>query len=145
MKLILLASTFILFGYRIKYTPTALSRKLWRKDREKLLEKNKNVLDGKTKDDKYTYIGCAASLSWFIYLLCIVYYIMIGCRFPNTPLFWMSAIQLVTIAMAWKNSFKEMATLLEEPNDKDFKFWYRAFNVVFDYMYYPMAIYMLVQ
>lgn len=145
MKLILLATTFILFGYRIKHTPTALSRKLWRKDREKLLEKNKNALDGKTKDDKYTHIGCAALLSWFISLLCSVYYIMIGCRFPKTPMFWMSAIQVVTIFIAWKNSLKEMATLLEDPNDKDFKFWYRMFNVILDYVYYPMAIYMLVQ
>lgn len=145
MKLILLATTLILLGYRIKNTPTALSRKLWRKEREKLLEKNKSVLDGKTEDDRYTYIGCAAVLSWFIYLICIIYYIMIGCRFHRTPLFWMSAIQVVTVFIAWKNSFKEMKTLFEEPNNKDFKFWYRAFNVVLDYVYYPMAIYMLVQ
>ena len=34
MKLILLASTFLFLGYCIKCTPTALCRKLWRKDRE---------------------------------------------------------------------------------------------------------------
>ena len=141
MRLLLLTISLILLLRLIKTTKTSLSYKAWKIAKEKSV-----IYDNRFKDDE-TYrarvVVISALICWSIYILLIVYYIKIGTRFSNTHLFWLSALQILTVFVSWKNSFRDLSDLYECKQTLKFKRWWYLFNVVLDYIYYPMAIYML--
>lgn len=145
MKLILLTATLLMFASRIKHTPSSLSYKRWRIRLEKYLNKSKSI-DEKGEEYKSIVHGVATIFGWFLYTLLIIYYLVIGCKFPQTPLFVLSAIQVVTVSIHWKNELmKGEKVFSNNIADHEFKRWWNLFNVILDYAYYPMAIYMLMQ
>ena len=60
--------------------------------------------------------------------------------------FILSAIQVVAVFIHWKNELmKGEKVFSNNIADHEFKRWWNLFNVILDYAYYPMAIYMLMQ
>ena len=142
MKILALTILFILMFFRIKGTPSALSKTLWRKKMIKQLAKNKENNNGEPPSD--TLQGAAILIIFFMDLFLIIFYIVLGNKIGTTEFIVMSALQVFTCL--WSVNLSEFKTIFSY-NIEDLKFhrFQLLFNVVLDYIYYPWAIYMLLK
>ncbi len=144
MKIFLLAITILLLISRIKSTPRMLSKTLYYADLSKSLDKQKKLLEG--KDEIYVTVahGVSVVIVLLFQALIIAYYLLVGNRFSfNTMMLILTALQIVTVFVTCgkqlnKNSFSQNI------DDHKFHRFYFLFNVILDYIYYPMTIYLLV-
>jgi len=144
MKIIALAILFLLLLHRIKNTPRELNKKLWLKN----IRKSKSEL--KEKEEQITDL--VKSLAFFLTLLfelfLIIFYAVLGCSIGTTLFIILSALQILTCVIAMRTLIKEFNSVFEleaEINDKQFHRWIFLFNIVLDYIYYPLGIYMLLK
>ena len=144
MKIFALTILFILMFFRIKGTPSALSKTLWRKRMIKQLTKNKENSNGEPPSD--TLQGASILIVSFVGLFLIVFYIVLGNKIGTTELIVMSALQVFTCLWSLGVNLSEVKTAFSY-NIEDFKFhrFQLLFKVVLDYIYYPWAIYMLLK
>lgn len=144
MKILALTILFILMFFRIKDTPSALSKTLWRKKMIKQLVKNKENNNGEPPSD--TLQGVSILIIFFIELFLIIFYIVLGNKIGTTEFIVMSALQVLTCLWSLGVNLSEVKTAFSY-NIEDFKFhrFQLLFNVVLDYIYYPWAIYMLLK
>lgn len=144
MKILALTILFILMFFRIKGTPSALSKTLWRKRMIKQLAKNKENNNGEPPSD--TLQGASILIIFFVGLFLIVFYIVLGNKIGTTELIVMSALQVFTCLWSLGVNLSEIKTAFSY-NIEDFKFhrFQLLFKVVLDYIYYPWAIYMLLK
>ena len=89
-------------------------------------------------------IGIAYLLVVILYVLFITTYSLIGTTLGSTYLLIMSAIQIILTLYGMKISFSKE---LYSTNIEDYKFHriYNLMNVIVDYLYYPVAIWMLLR
>lgn len=144
MKILALTILFILMLFRIKGTPSALSKTLWGKKMIKQLAKNQANNNGKPISDAMQ--GGAILTVFFIELFLIIFYIVLGNNIGTTAFIVMSALQVFTCLWSLSVNLSESKTAFSY-NIDDFKFhrFQLLFNVVLDYIYYPWAIYMLLK
>lgn len=144
MKILALTILFILMFFRIKGTPSVLSKTLWRKRKIKYLEKDKKSNNGEPPSD--TLKGATILIVFFMELFLIIFYIVLGNKIGTTEFIVMSALQVFTCLWSLGVSLSEVKTAFSY-NIEDFKFhrFQLLFNVVLDYIYYPWAIYMLLK
>lgn len=144
MKILALTILFILMFFRIKCTPSVLSKTLWRKKMIKQLAKNKEDNNGEPLSDAIQ--GASILTVCFMELFLIIFYIMLGNKIGTTEFIVMSALQVFTCLWSLGVSLSEAKTAFSY-NIEDFKFhrFQFLFNVVLDYIYYPLAIYMLLK
>lgn len=144
MKILALTILFILMFFRIKGTPSALSKTLWQKKMIKQLAKIKENNNGEPPSD--TLKGISILIIFFMELLLIVFYIVLGNKIGSTEFIMMSALQVFTCLWSLGVNLSEIKTAFSY-NIEDFKFhrFQLLFNVVLDYIYYPWAIYMLLK
>ena len=142
MKILALTILFILMFFRIKGTPSALSKTLWRKRMIKQLAKNKENNNGEPLSDAMQ----GALIVLFMDLFLIIFYIVLGNKIGTTEFIVMSALQVFTCFWSLGVNLSEIKTAFSY-NIEDFKFhrFQLLFNVVLDYIYYPWAIYMLLK
>ena len=142
MKILALTILFILMFFRIKGTPSALSKKLWRKRMIKQLAKSKENNNGEPLNDAMQ----GALIVFFMELFLIIFYIVLGNKIGTTEFIVMSALQVFTCLWSFGINLSEFKTAFSY-NIEDFKFhrFQLLFNVVLDYIYYPWAIYMLLK
>ena len=142
MKILALTILFILMFFRIKGTPSALSKTLWRKRMIKQLAKNKENNNGESLSDAMQ----GALIVFFMELFLIIFYIVLGNKIGTTEFIVMSALQVFTCFWSLGVNLSEIKTAFSY-NIEDFKFhrFQLLFNVVLDYIYYPWAIYMLLK
>lgn len=142
MKILALTILFILIFFMIKGTPSALSKTLWRKRMIKQLAKNKENNNG--EPPSYTLQGAAILTVFFMELFLIVFYIVLGNKIGTTEFIVMSALQVFTCLWSLGVNLSEVKTAFSY-NIEDFKFhrFQLLFKMVLDYIYYPLAIYML--
>ena len=142
MKILALTILFILMFFRIKSTPSALSKTLWRKRMIKQLAKNKENNNGESLSDAMQ----GALIVFFMELFLIIFYIVLGNKIGTTEFIVMSALQVFTCFWSLGVNLSEIKTAFSY-NIEDFKFhrFQLLFNVVLDYIYYPWAIYMLLK
>ena len=142
MKILALTILFILMFFRIKGTPSALSKTLWRKRMIKQLAKNKENNNGESLSDAMQ----GALIVFFMELFLIIFYIVLGNKIGTTEFIVMSALQVFTCLWSFGINLSEFKTAFSY-NIEDFKFhrFQLLFNVVLDYIYYPWAIYMLLK
>ena len=142
MKILALTILFILMFFRIKGTPSALSKTLWRKRMIKQLAKNKENNNGEPLSDAMQ----GALIVFFMELFLIIFYIVLGNKIGTTEFIVMSALQVFTCLWSFGINLSEFKTAFSY-NIEDFKFhrFQFLFNVVLDYIYYPWAIYMLLK
>ena len=142
MKILALTILFVLMFFRIKGTPSALSKTLWRKRMIKQLAKNKENNNGEPLSDAMQ----GALIVLFMDLFLIIFYIVLGNKIRTTEFIVMSALQVFTCFWSFVVNLSEIKTAFSY-NIEDFKFhrFQFLFNVVLDYIYYPWAIYMLLK
>ena len=142
MKILALTILFVLMFFRIKGTPSALSKTLWRKRMIKQLAKNKENNNGEPLSDAMQ----GALVVFFMELFLIIFYIVLGNKIGTTEFIVMSALQVFTCLWSLGVSLSEAKTAFSY-NIEDFKFhrFQLFFNVVLDYIYYTWAIYMLLK
>lgn len=144
MKIFLLAITILLLISRIKSTPRVLSKTLYYRSLSKLLEKQKTL--EKDKDEDYVRLLFCISkiIIVLVYILTIVYYLLIGSMFSSSKiLLVLTAVQIVTVFISCGKQLNEKALSLDI-NDHKFHRFDFLFNVILDYIYYPMVIYLLI-
>lgn len=144
MKILALTILFILMFFRIKGTPSALSKTLWRNRMIKQLVKNKENNKGEPPSDAMQ--GGAILITFFIELFLIIFYIVLGNKIGTTEFIAMSALQVFACLWSFGVTLSESKTIFSY-NIEDLKFhrFQLLFNVVLDYIYYPWAIYMLLK
>ena len=142
MKILALTILFVLMFFRIKGTPSALSKTLWRKRMIKQLAKNKENNNGEPLSDAMQ----GALIVFFMDIFLIIFYIVLGNKIGTTEFIVMSALQVFTCFWSLGVNLSEIKTTFSY-NIEDFKFhrFQLLFNVVLDYIYYPWAIYMLLK
>lgn len=150
MKVFLLAATILLLISRVKSTPRTLSRTLYESNLQKNVAKLKKQIDDiETMSDKNTVLQITqyiiVALVWLYSLLIIIYYILIGNRFQtNTMMLMLTALQIVTMFISTRNTVKEFdLTNIENMNNAQFRRSWLLFNMILDYIYYPMTICLL--
>lgn len=150
MKVFLLAVTILLLINRIRSTPRMLSRILYENSTQQSIDKvRKQIDDIKTisnKEDVLKLVQCiVVVLAWLYSMLIIIYYILIGNRFPsNAVMLILTALQIVTMFIGTKMSIKEFDFVnIDNMSNKKFHRSWFLFNVMLDYIYYPMTIYLL--
>lgn len=144
MKILALTILFILMFFRIKGTPSSLSKTLWQKRMIKQLTKNKENNNGEPPSDAVQSV--AITLMLFMDLFLIIFYIVLGNKIGTTEFIVMSALQIFTCLWSLGVNLSEIKTAFSY-NIEDFKFhrFQLLFKVVLDYIYYPWAIYMLLK
>lgn len=142
MKTILLMVTILLLVDRILTTPRSLSEKAYKKYVEKEIKTmSDNFSKVSARDlDIIKLINCFIAL--IFYIIVFWYYLYIGNKFPNNILYLLSVIQTLTVLKSFW-SFLNSNPFSTNPEDYNFNRWYRLFNVILDYIYYPMVLYIL--
>ena len=142
MKILALAILIILLFCRIKGTPNMLSKRLYMKRMQKCIDKNKESFKDMDEEHKKSAQSLAIILTWMLEIFFIIFYIVLGTKLDTTYMLVLSALQVFTCIYT---GVTQVNTSAFSQNIEDFKFyrWYFLFNVILDYMYYPVAIYML--
>lgn len=141
----------LLFFKRIKNTPKALSYRVWKdkslKSLKKFEDSTKELKLKSIKEFGTTIVYDITFAIYYIfaiilYVLFITTYSLVGTKLGSTYLLIVSAIQIILTLYGMKISFgKELYSTKFE----DYKFHriYNLINVIVDYLYYPVAIWML--
>ncbi len=121
-----------------------LSKKLYFRKVEKSIESNNKSFDGKTDDEVNVLKGTAILILLLFQMFYIIYYMIIGCKFQTELILILTALQIVTVIITTKRAFTNK---LFSQNIEDYKFyrWFFLSNIVLDYVYYPLTIYMLLK
>lgn len=151
MKVFLLAVTILLFINRVRSTPKMLSKTLYENDAQQVIDKVKKQIDDsiKTVEDKTLVLKTVqvltVILAWLFSMFIIIYYILVGNRFSsNTLMLILTALQIVTMFIGTKMSTKDFDFVnIDNMSNKKFHRSWFLFNVMLDYVYYPMTIYLL--
>lgn len=144
MKILTLTILFILLFLRIKGTPSALSKTLWRNKMLKSLEKNKEIFNGNPPSDAFQ--GGMILFTLFIELFIIIFYIALGSSIGTTEFIILSALQVFTCFWNFGTEISEFKSAFSyNIDDHKFHRFKLLFNVILDYIYYPLAIYMLLK
>lgn len=139
MKIFLLVITILLLFNRIKTTPRMLNKKIYLEDASKSIDKIKETIEGKNEDEVRLVQGTSIILVIFFNILLVAYYFFVGCRFDTTMVL-LSAFQIATVFI----SFRNIRMVFDyDINKVKFHRWFFLFNVILDYIYYPMTIYLL--
>ena len=142
MKIIVLVILFILLFFRIKGTPSMLSKTLYKKKMQKTIDKQNKTTNGEELSDAYK--GAVILIVFFMEVFFIIFYAVLGTRLGTTPIIVLSVLQIITCIYSF---IKNLNNKTFSRNVDDFKFYrlYFLFNVVLDYIYYPLAICMLLK
>lgn len=142
MKIIALVILFILLFFRIKGTPSMLSKTLYKKKIQTAIDKQNKATNGEELDDAYK--GLAIIIVFLMELFLIIFYAVLGTILGTTPIIILSVLQIITCIY---NLVKNLNNKAFSRNVEDFKFHrlYFLFNVILDYIYYPLTIYMLLK
>ena len=143
MNVFLLAVLIIMLFYSVKYTSTSLSKKrydsMMKANIEILKKKKENMSEDEWNIAKLTTI----IMTLILYILFALIYILVWVELDNKYIFVLSSLQLVTVLYHIKEllCMKDVWSL----NIEDYKFhrFWRLFNTILDYIYYPTAIVML--
>ena len=144
LKIFLLTVTILFLISRIKNTPGMLSKKLYFKKIEKAIESNNKSFNGKSDDEVNILKGTAIIILLLFQMFYIIYYMIIGCRYQTELILILTALQIITVIITTKRAFTDK---LFSQNIEDYKFyrWFFLSNIVLDYVYYPLTIYMLLK
>lgn len=145
MKIFLLVVTILLLLNRIKTTPRQLSKTIYYAKIKEALDTNK-LNKAKLGEENYKAVqGFAILIAILFSIFSVIYYTLVGNRFSSSiVILVLSALQIVTVFITLKKSLDEKEW---SDNIEDHKFYrfYFLFNVILDYIYYPLTIYMLLK
>lgn len=144
MKIFLLLIITVLFILRVKGTPRMLSRKAYMKKIGDSINKNEDTF--KKFSEKEIKLLKEISLVFvaILQVLLAIAYIMIGSKVNALYFTILTLLQLLTViyTSVTQLNMKAFSANLE---DHKFRRWYFLFNVILDYIYYPLAFYLLIK
>lgn len=144
MKIFLLAITILFLICRIKSTPRMLSKKLYYANLSRAFEKQKKSLEEESEEYAKLIPSVSVVIVLLFQVLMITYYLLIGNRLSSsTIMLILTALQIVTVFITCRKDLNKKAFSLNIDDHKFHRFYF-LFNVILDYIYYPMAIYLLV-
>lgn len=141
----------ILLLFRVKNTVVNLSSKLYYRKLNKGIEELKKTIK-KIKINSFQEFGSlilynvlryiAMIFVSMIYILSIISYVIAANELNNTYILILSLIQIILSLYSVKEFFsKDMFST--DVDDYKFERFYNLVNVIVDYMYYPVVIWML--
>lgn len=146
MKIIALAILFILLFRRIKSTPDVfkgiVDKKYWENYGKDIVYKYKENLGWYGESSK----AIISIVMYLIYLFLAVFYLLLGIKI-NTQIFTiLSAVQIFLILCNIYYTYHIVSIVFDEKFDeiKTNRFS-NIINMVLDYIYYLMAIYLLIK
>jgi len=145
MKILLLVITIIFLFFRIKGTPKSLSKKAYEKFIQKCLDKNTKNTSNYNSDEMLVLKNIVFFIVLFIQLLFIIYYIVIGNIIGSQLFTMLSALEIITVIYSTIKSCKLELVLSTDINDYKFRRLFFLLNMILDYIYYPLAIYLLLK
>lgn len=144
MKILALTILFILLFFRMKCTPSALSKTMWRKELMKSIEQKKEFFNGNPPSDEYQ--GCVFFAVVSIDLFLSIFYIVLGSSICTPEFIILSALQVLTCFWSFVNAIMGFKSAFSyNIDDHKFHRFRRLFCAILDYVYYTMAIYMLLK
>ncbi|RFZ76411.1 hypothetical protein DS742_23750 [Lacrimispora amygdalina] len=138
MTTILLVCIVMLFISRIKETPSMLSENRYYEKVREVIKSNQELLNNLTYD-KRIFVENFAKFAVYPYSLfmCLIY-ASIGARVDSLAILFLSVMQIwtVMITMYLQRNVSYVSLYVD-----DFKFyrWHFLFNVILDYIYYPLT------
>lgn len=144
MRIFLLLIITVLFILRVKGTPRMLSCKVYMKKIGDSIGKNEDTF--KKFSDKEIKLLKEISLVFvaILQVLLAIVYITIGSKVNVLYFTILTLIQLLTVIYT---SVTQLNMKAFDANLETHKFhrWYFLFNVILDYIYYPLAFYLLIK
>ena len=153
MKIFLLVMFTILLLFRMKNTTVNLNSKLYYKKLNNSIEELGNIIETiKTNSLKefgslifYNILVYILMFSLVIlYVLVITLYAIAANELNNTYILILSVIQIILSLYSVKRFFSKNI-LSTDIDDYRFQRLYNLINVIVDYMYYPVVIWMLLK
>lgn len=151
MKIFLLVMFTILLLFRMKNTTVNLNCKLYYKKLNNSIEEFGNIIETiKTNSLKefgsLIFYNILVYISMFslviLYVLIITLYALAANELNNTYILILSVIQIILSLYSVKRFFSK-DILSTDIDDYKFQRFYNLANVIVDYMYYPVVIWML--
>lgn len=144
MKIFLLVVTILMLLHRIKQTPRMLSKTIYRVKMREALEKQKIEMEKQSEENVSALQGAAILIVLLLDIFFIIYYLLVGNRFSSDiTMMVLSALQIITVFITLKKNFNGKM-FSQDIEDYKFHRLYFLFNVILDYIYYPLTIYMLI-
>lgn len=144
MKIFLLVVTILMLLHRIKQTPRMLSKTIYRAKMREALEKQKIETEKRSEENVSALQGAAILIVLLLDIFFVIYYLLVGNRFSSDiAMMILSALQIITVFITLKKNFNGKM-FSQDIEDYKFHRLYFLFNVILDYIYYPLTIYMLI-
>jgi uncharacterized protein YqhQ len=144
MKIFLLLITLLLFILRVYGTPRMISKKAFFKKLNESLKKNdENFKDRTDKEVKITK-HFALTVVGLLQFMLAIFYMAIGARINITYFTILTLIQILTVIYTSITQLN-MNAFSQDMKHHKFHRWYFLFNVILDYIYYPLAFYLLIK
>ena len=110
----------------------------------KTLDENKETFNGNLPSDAFQ--GGVILFTLFIELFLIIFYIVLGSSIGTTEFIILSALQVFTCFWNFGTEISEFKNAFSyNIDDHKFHRFKFLFNLILDYIYYPLAIYMLLK
>lgn len=144
MKIFLLLIITVLFILRVKGTPRMLSRKMYMKKIGDSIGKNEDTFKKFSENEIKLLKEISLVFVAILQVLLAIVYITIGSKVNVLYFTILTLLQLLTIIYT---SVAQLNMKAFSANLEDHKFhrWYFLFNVILDYIYYPLAFYLLIK
>lgn len=145
MKIFLLVVTILMLLHRIKQTPRMLSKTTYRAKMLEALNKQKVEMEKQSEENVSALQGAAILIIILLDIFFVIYYLLVGNRFSSDiTMVVLSALQIITVFITLKKNFNSKM-FSQDIEDYKFHRLYFLFNVILDYIYYPLTIYMLIR
>ena len=145
MKIFLLVVTILMLLHRIKQTPRMLSKTIYRAKMLEALNKQKVEMEKQSEENVSALQGAAILIIILLDIFFVIYYLLVGNRFSSDiTMVVLSALQIITVFITLKKNFNSKM-FSQDIEDYKFHRLYFLFNVILDYIYYPLTIYMLIR
>ncbi len=142
MDLFLFIVVTIILFYRIKSTPQSLSKRLWENEFKIGINKTKSVKE-KFDDEEWNVFRVIVFIfTLLLYIVFILIYVLVSNTLNSKYIFILSALQIVTVLFNIKELLS-MKDVVDTQHQKFRRFW-NLFNVILDYIYYPVVMIMLI-
>lgn len=144
MKIFLLFVIAILFILRVKGTPRMLSKKRYLKAIKESLDNIESQYKDYSEERTKTAKMGSLLIGLIVQIIIAIVYMVIGARINITYFTILTLIQLLTVVYT---SVSQLNMNVFDPVIENHKFhrWYFLFNVILDYIYYPLAFYLLIK
>ena len=142
MIVFLLCCLVLLFISRVKETPSMLSEKRYYENVREIIKNNEEFLNN-IPVEKGLYVEKLAKIAMYLYsLVMILIYSAIGKSIGSLVINFLSFIQICTVLITLRLQ-RNVNPISLYINDFPFYRWYFLFNVVLDYVYYPLVFVLL--